>query len=219
MPTFGTSAYLKLISLNPKPQRTELKKRFIPSDSSYDFHRSLRLHANRLLVKSEKIEDVLDSVSRITKLPERTSVQSRLATLLNWRADHPARLFETKNILYVSPSDIFKINYSPDFGIFINGKRCAVHLWNTKTPPLSERITVGTLSMLKQNHPEVDHLVVLSLLDSQLFWSVDDSRYAAMGQNMVLRIEEAILGVEEELRAPPKDRRAPPTPPHPPAGA
>lgn len=93
MPTFGTSAYLKLISLNPKPQRSELKKRFSPSDSPYDFHRSLRRHANRLLAKGEKIEDVLASVSRIKKLPERTSVQSGLATLLNWRTGHPAKFF------------------------------------------------------------------------------------------------------------------------------
>lgn len=71
--------------------------------------------------------------------------------------------------------------------------------------------------MLKQYYPEVDHLVVLSLLDSQLLWSVDDPRYMSMGQNLVLRIEEAILGIEEDLRVPPEDRRAPPTPPHPPA--
>jgi hypothetical protein len=140
-----------------------------------------------------------------------------LTTLLGWKTDHPSEIFEVDNYVYVSPHDVFKIKYSPDFGTFINGKRCAIHLWNTKKPPPSERLTVGTLSMLKQNYPSVDHLVVLSLLDSRLFWSVDDPRYVSMGQNVVLRIEEAILSVEEELRAPPKDRRTPPTPPHPPA--
>ena len=218
MPAFGTSAYLKLTSLNPKPQRTELKKRLGPSDSPYDFHRSLHLHANRLLAKGEKIDDVLASASRITKTPERTSVQNGLMTLLNWRTDHPSELFEVENSIYISPHDVFKIKYSPDFGTFINGKRCAIHLCNTKKPTLSERLTVGTLSMLKQNYPSIDHLVGLSLLDSRLFWSVDDPRYVSMGQNVVLRIEEAILSVQDELRtATPKDRRTPPTPPHPPA--
>ncbi|MET3581761.1 hypothetical protein ABID19_004814 [Mesorhizobium robiniae] len=217
MPKFGTSAYLKLISLNTKPQRTELRKRLSPSDAPYDFHRSLRLHASRLLAKGESIESVLESVGRITKLPERTSVQAGLATLLNWRASHPAKLFEVKSHIYTSPNDVFKLGFTADFGTVIDGKRCAVHLWNTKKPPLSTRLTIGTLSLIKQSYPEIDNLVVLSLLDSQLFWSVEDARYVAIGHNLALRIEEVILSVEEELRAPAKDRRTPPTPPHPPA--
>ncbi|WP_154674516.1 hypothetical protein [Mesorhizobium erdmanii] len=215
MSTFGTSAYLKLISLNPRPQRTELRKRLSPSDSSYDFHRSLRLHANRLLAKGESIENVLESVGRIAKLPERTSVQAGLATLLDWRTSHPSKLFEVKPHIYTSPNAVFKLGFSADFGTVIDGKRCAVHLWNTKKPPLSNRLTIGTLSLIKLSYPEVDNLVVLSLLDSQLFWSVVDDRYVAIGHNLALRIEEIILSVEEELRAPTKDRRTPPAPPHP----
>ncbi|RWN46448.1 MAG: hypothetical protein EOS03_14170 [Mesorhizobium sp.] len=215
MSTFGTSAYLKLISLNSKPQRTELRKRLSPSNASYDFHRSLRLHSNRLLAKGESIENVLESVGRIAKLPERTSVQAGLATLLNWRASHPSKLFEVKSHIYASPTDVFKLNFSADFGTVIDGKRCAVHLWNTKKPPLSERLTVGVLSLMKQNYPELDNLVVLSLLDSQLFWSAEDVRYATIGHNLALRIEEVILSVEDELRPPTTGRRTPPVPPHP----
>lgn len=218
MPTFGTSAYLKLISLNPKPQRTEVRKRLTPSDNAYDFHRSLRLHANRLLAKGESLESVLESAGRIAKLPERTSVQTGLAALLKWRASHSAPLFEVERHLHASPNDVFKISFTADFGTVIEGKRCAVHLWNTQKPALSERLTAGTLSMLKLSYPDVDNLVVLSLPDSKLIWSVDDARYAAVGHNLSLRIEEVILSVGEELRAPAKDRRAPPTPPHPLAG-
>ncbi|AGB46699.1 hypothetical protein Mesau_04363 [Mesorhizobium australicum WSM2073] len=215
MSTFGTSAYLKLISLNPKPQRTELRKRLSPSDTSYDFHRSLRLHANRLLAKGESTESVLESVGRIAKLPERTSVQAGLAALLNWRASHPSKLFEIRSHIYTSPNDIFKIGFSADFGTVIDGRRCAVHLWNTKNPPLSKRLTIGTLSLLKQSYQDIDNLVVLSLLDSQLLWSVEDPRYTAIGHNIALRIEEVILSVEGELRTPTKDRRTPPAPPYP----
>lgn len=219
MPAFGTSAYLKLISLNPKPQRSEVRKRLTPSDNAYDFHRSLRLHANRLLAKGESLESVLESVGRIAKLPERTSVQTGLTALMNWRTSHSAELFEVERQLHLSPNGVFKLSFSADFGTVIDGKRCAVHLWNTKKPALSERLTSGTLSMLKTSYPDVDNLVVLSLIDSQLIWSVDDARYAAVGHNLSLRIEEVILGVEEELRVPENGRRAPPTPPHPLAGA
>ncbi|MCA0022925.1 MULTISPECIES: hypothetical protein [unclassified Mesorhizobium] len=215
MSTFGTSAYLKLISLNPKPQRTELRKRLSPSDASYDFHRSLRLHANRLLAKGEGIESVLESVGRIAKLPERTSAQSGLATLLRWRISHPSKLFEVKSHIYTSPNNVFKLGFSVDFGTVIDGRRCAVHLWNTKNPPISKRLTIGALSLIKQSYPEVDNLVVLSLLDSQLFWSVEDARYTSIGHSTALRIEEVILSVEEELRLPTKDRRTPPAPPYP----
>ncbi len=215
MSRFGFSAYLKLISLNPKPQRSELRKRLSPSDFAYDFHRSLRLHANRLLAKGESIESVLESVGHIAKLPERNSVQAGLSTLLSWRASHSAKLFGLKSHIYSSPNGVFKLNFSADFGTVIDGKRCAVHLWNTKKPSLSQRLTVGTLSLIKQAYPGIDNLVVLSLLDSQLLWSVDDARYAAIGHNLALRVEEAILSVEEELRTATKGRRTPPAPPHP----
>lgn len=217
MLSFGTSAYLKLISLNTKPQRTELRKRLSPSDSPYDFHRSLRLHASRLLAKGESLESVLESVGHITKTPERTSVQAGLATLLNWRAEHPAALFEVKRYAYTSPNSIFRLNFSADFGTVINGKRCGVHLWNTKKPPLAEMLTIGVLSLMKENYPELDNLVVLSLLDSRLFWSANDTRHVAIGQSISLRIEEAILSVEEELETSTRARRTPQVPPHPPA--
>jgi hypothetical protein len=217
MLSFGTSAYLKLISLNTKPQRTELRKRLSPSDSSYDFHRSLRLHASRLLVKGERLESVLESVGHIKKAPERTSVQAGLAALLTWRAQYPAPLFEVKRYVYTSPNSVFRLNFSADFGTVINGKRCGVHLWNTKKPPLAERLTIGVLSLMKENYPELNNIVVLSLLDSRLFWSVEDTRHVAIGQSISLRIEETILSVEEELETSTRARRTPPGPPHPPA--
>ncbi|WP_159586597.1 hypothetical protein [Chelativorans xinjiangense] len=212
---FGTSAYLKLISLNTKPQRTELRKRIIPSDDAYDFHRSLRLHAHRLLAKGESIESVLETARQIARAPERTSVQAGLTALLNWRGLHPAETFEVPPHTFSSPNEVFKVNFSADFGTVINGQRCAVHLWNTKKPPLSEHLTVATLSTFKQNYSELDHLVVLSLLDSQIIWSADDAKYVSVGRDLSLRIENAILGVEEELRAPASEKRFPPVPPHP----
>lgn len=215
MINFGISAYLKLVSLNPQPQRTELRKRLSPSDKAYDFHRSLRLHANRLLTHGDSIENVLDSVGRITKPAERDSAQQGLRTLLNWRASNPVGIFEVKPHVYVSPNDVFKISFTADFGTVIGGRKCAVHLWNTKRPPLAERLVTSTLSMLKPAYPEVDNIVVLSLLDSTLISSLDDANAAAMGQRLAARIEEAILSVGEELHAPAAVLRTPPSTPQP----
>ncbi len=38
MPTFGFAAFLKIASLNPKPRKTELRKRLFGSGQPYDFH-------------------------------------------------------------------------------------------------------------------------------------------------------------------------------------
>jgi hypothetical protein len=219
MLTFGISAYLKLISLNPQPQRTELRKRLSPSDKAYDFHRSLRLHASRLLSQRESIESVLESANRIANPPERSSVQQGLKTLLDWRALNPAELFELKPHTYTSPNDIFKISFSADFGTVIGGKRYAVHLWNTKKPTLSERLVVATLSMLRSAYPEVDNVAVLSLLDSTLISSIEEPSVAEMGRRVAIRVEELILSIEDELHMPAADRRTPPTPPRPTTGA
>ncbi|MDX8439628.1 hypothetical protein [Mesorhizobium australafricanum] len=159
----------------------------------------------------------MQSAGHITKTPERTSVQAGLTTLLNWRAEYPEALFEVKRHVYTSPNSVFRLNFSADFGTVINGKRCGIHLWNTKKPPLPERLTIGVLSLVKESYPELDNLVVLSLLDSRLLWSVDDTRHVAIGQSISLRIEETILSVEEELETSTKARRTPPAPPHPPA--
>ncbi|MCR5860053.1 hypothetical protein [Mesorhizobium sp. J428] len=213
--TFGTSAYLKMISLNAKPQRTEVRKRLIPSDDPYDFHRSLRPLANRMLAKGEDVESVFESASRISATPERNSVQAGLRTLLLWRDVHTADLFEVKPHTHTSPQEIFRVKFTADFGTIIDGKRCGVHLWNTKKPVIDARFSTATLSIIREFYPELDGLAVLSLIDSSLIWSSDETAYADLGRRLMTRLENVILSVEEEIRDSGRDRPSPPSHPTP----
>lgn len=75
MPSFGFSAFLKLLSLNDRPQRTLMRSRLLPSDGGgYDFHRSLKLHAKRFLAGGEPLETLLASAALIQRAPERRSL-------------------------------------------------------------------------------------------------------------------------------------------------
>lgn len=211
--TFGTSAYLKLISLNAKPQRTEVRKRLVPSDDPYDFHRSLRLHANRMLAKGDDVESVLESANRIVATPERNSVQAGLRTLLAWRDLHAAELFEVKPHILTSSHGIFKLKFIADFGTIIDGKRCGIHLWNTKKPIIDRRFSSVTLSMIREFYPDLDGLAILSLLDASVIWSFDEADHADLGRRLMARLEDVILSVDEEIRELGRDRPSPPSHP------
>jgi len=78
MPTFGLSAFLKLICLNERPGRTQMRARLSPSTGGYDFHRSLRLRAHRYLVDGQSMEDIVASIAEIVRAPEQAS--ARLAS-------------------------------------------------------------------------------------------------------------------------------------------
>ena len=68
MPTFGFSAFLKLICLNDRPSRTQLRSRLQPSEGGYDFHRSLRQRAQRYLMYGETMEEVVASIGDIVRV-------------------------------------------------------------------------------------------------------------------------------------------------------
>jgi hypothetical protein len=65
MPSFGISAFLRIVHMNPRPQRSELRRRFTPREGGYDFHSSLRRLAHRLLVEGESFENVLTATAAI----------------------------------------------------------------------------------------------------------------------------------------------------------
>ena len=81
MPTFGFSAYLKLISLSPKRQRYEIKSRLSPSKEGYDFHRSLQLRAHQFLVDGIPLVDVVKSTDAIGRAPEKNPLKKGLFAL------------------------------------------------------------------------------------------------------------------------------------------
>jgi hypothetical protein len=204
MTTFGFSAFLKLIHLNDRPQRREVRQRIIPSESSYDFHRTFRAFARRLVVEQENIEALLAETERIVRLPERNSARNALQRLDAWRLSHPAVPIQFEKLTYESPTGVYKVNFTPDFGLELGGSRVAIHAWNTATPDLQSRLVSAALALFQDLPPDgPDELAVLSVRSGQLY----RVRTPEAFEGLAHRIAEHIEDVFNELRD--EDRRRP----------
>lgn len=172
MPTFGFSAFLKLVCQNAQPQMSALRSRFSASTGGYDYHRSLRTHAHRLLVDREPLADLMASAQSISRESERRSVMEGLQWLEGWRAAHPGPIFHVAPVTFESLSGAFRVRYEPNFGILIGGSRVAVHLFNTASPPLIARLVYAALRMVRplyEDDGNIDDVAVLSIPDRALF--------------------------------------------------
>ncbi len=200
MVTFGFSAFLKILSLNDRPQRTEIKKRLgPPSGNGYDFHKRFRQLARRHLVDGLTLTDVTAAANAITSLAERTSAVAALSRLSLWRAATVGHIISFPPVIFESPSHLFKVKFEPDFGVLLHGKPTAVHLWNTKSPNLAPGATYAALALVTQafqsqdNRP--DDVGVLSLREpstTYLLSQVPD--HSGIAASMVQRIEEIMQG-------------------------
>lgn len=212
VPTFGFSAFLKLISSGQRPQRTIVRQRLRDQSDGYDFHRSLKLRARRYLIENEPLEDVLATVAEIPRLPERSSARSGLERLGLWRARNPGVVVDVGAALYESPGKTFKVNYTPNFGIEIAGRSVAVHIWNTGKPDLDKRMMFAALSLFKPIYAMADDgpddLSVLSLRDpnAQLFRLSEVEDHTEAGLRLARRLDDLF----EEVRGePPRPARRP----------
>ncbi|MSP75687.1 MAG: hypothetical protein EXR12_06085 [Rhodospirillaceae bacterium] len=213
MLNFGTSAFLKLVCLNDRPQRTELRNRVASSSGGYDFHRSLRLHIERHLVGGHSIASLAASIGQIAREPERNSVRVGLDQLGNWRVSHPGEILAYAAVSYESPSGLFKVTYTPDFGVRMDGQGVAVHVWNTARPPLLPGMTYAVLSLFAPAYVGMgdapNDLAVLSLPDSELYRLSEAGAYASVGASLVSRLETTLREVIDELDLPDGDEHPP----------
>jgi hypothetical protein len=206
MSTFGFSAFLKLLSLNPRPQRREIRGRLSPSDGGYDFHRSLRIRANRFMVNGEDLQGLVDEAAGLSNPAERRSLENGLRQLDAWRTANPGFVLALPSALYTSPNQAFKVSFLPDFGYQIGAETVAVHLWNTGTVDLSPRMTYAALAMVSSAYDgdfAPSDLAVLSLPDNRLYRLSDvpdQSRLAAIVAGDLERLFESVL---EDVAVPP----------------
>jgi hypothetical protein len=220
VPTFGFSAFLKLISLNSRPQRTLVRQRLSVSQSEgYDFHRSLKLRANRYLVDGVPLPDVLLTTAEIKRPPERRSAKTGLERLGIWRDFNAGPILSFEPVLFESPAKNFKVQFLPNFGIQLNRQNVAVHIWNTAKPDLDVRMAYAALSLFPSLYAlqEVppDDIAVLSLPNSQLYRLSEVEDQSEIGRRLVRRLDDLFEEVRDEPvkpSPPPKDRPAtPPT--------
>ena len=148
MLTFRFSFFLKLLSLNETPQKTEIKKRTAPSArGGYDCHRSFRLHARRYLTEGAPIDEVLASAGKIARASERLSAVSALGRLAAWRTANPGMILPGSNTVFESPGHLFRVRFESDFGLLTEKGTVAIHLWNTMKPVLAAGPTYVAMTL------------------------------------------------------------------------
>lgn len=210
MTTFGFSAFLKLVHLNERPKRTELRKRLRgSSERGYDYHRSLRGLARRLMLDRDDIASVLAGAEQIKKLPERSSAKSGLLMLDRWRDAKAGHTFESQKVTVESPAGRFKVSFLPDFGAQIGGVKTSVHIWNTMKPPLTSRMVFATLAPFYDQIATqgFEAIAVLSLRDGQIFSLSNPVPYLEHSTLILEHIEALIEDLDDDGRRPPAEDR------------
>lgn len=194
MPNIGFSAYLKLISMNERPRDTAIRGRVSPKGGGYDFHRSMKRAAQRLLVEGAPLDDVLATLAAIKRPSERLSATQALTRLAAWRAENPGELLTYKPATYAHASGMFKVAFTPDFGVRLGRAGIAVHIWNTQKPKLTPRTVYAALSLfpdLYEDGSTPDDFALLSLREPQFFRLSEAGRYAGLGESMAEKVAES----------------------------
>ena len=205
MTTFGFSAFLRLLSLTPKPQRREVVNRLTPSDGGYDFHRSLRLKAARLVLGGEDLADLAREAARLSNPSERRSVQTGLTQLGAWRMLTPGDAVSVGPALFVSPGEAFRVKFAPDFGLRAGGATLAVHMWNTSSVELSAAMTYVALALASSAYDAAeapDDLAVLSLPDSRLYRLSEAPEQGRLSAIVVQNLEALFDSVRAQIQTP-----------------
>jgi len=208
MPTFGFAAFLKIASLNSKPQKTELRKRLFPTPGqAYDFHRSLKLASKKLLVDGIPIDGLLEAAKDVAKLPERKSLISGLTKLGLWREGATGDTYKVPSKVYESPRRLFKIAAQPEFGLVNGPSRIAFQIWNTKRPDLKAEAAYSTLALLPELYAadewQPSDFGVLSLHEPKAHLLSERAVSPLSVDRLIRSVEDVILQILDEHRGPP----------------
>lgn len=220
IPTFGFSAFLRLICLNEKPQKTAIRNRHSQNKSGgYDFHKSLRNNVRKLATGTSSIEEVLDSVSAILQKAERESAEAGIKRFIEWMNANPGEVSFCDPLTFTSPASLFRITFQADFVIDINGRKTAVHIWNTKLK-LSKNIVMAALTLVAANWKiapdSPNDFAVLSLRDGEMYrWSDDQHGHLKAGNALMLHLDRVCTLVRKDFNLPTIGDSVPP--PRPPA--
>lgn len=219
MPTFGFSAFLKLLSLNDRPQRRIVRERMSPrSGTGYDFHRSLKQRINRLLVEGVPTDVVIASLAEIVQAPERRSAEVGINNLLEWRTGRPSPISRAEPITFESPLRYFKVTYDPNFSILLDHTLVPTHVYNTQWPSLNRGMTYLALSLVRSAYERVGRSVsdiaVLSLRNQALYRLSEVSDVSVRASRLIDGLDLLFEQVRGEI-GPPSVPGRPPSPPPP----
>jgi hypothetical protein len=195
--TFGTSAYLKVLGLNPKPRSTELRKRRSPTGGGYDFHKAMRRIAASFVSGELSVEQVHTEFARIANLPERQSAIHAVNQLARWLNGKSARRVTIENRAF-SPNGVFSVRFNPDIEVSLDGRRTLIHLWNTKQPKLTNREAIGALGLFCHEYLDED-IAVLCLRQRQLFVLTEKPKAEELARLLAMDVERRLLSDEADI--------------------
>ncbi|WP_435657006.1 hypothetical protein [Brucella pituitosa] len=216
MPNFGISAFLRILYLNEKPQKSAVRERLTPREGGYDFHGSVRRLCTELALNNSDPIEVIESLKNIKKEAERDSARTGLQTFIKWKKENTSKFGLANNVIYSSPKTLFKITFKPNFSLINNDHVTAVHIWNTKKPVLNDHIVRATLSLFPQLYPanEPDDLAILCLRSKRLIrLGQPSSKIEELGTLLVNKIDKVIADINESGDGKSYDRDDRPTPP------
>jgi hypothetical protein len=213
MVNFGFAAFLKFISLNERPQATELRRRLNPTGNGYDFHKQMKLLARRHMVGGEPMANVLSLAGAIASLPERRAAIAALGRLETWLATNQTQILAFPPATFESPRHLFRVKFEPVFGLRIGGLTAAIDIWNTKAPKLALGPTYAALSLVARAYHDQERwpgsVGVLSLREpEELHLLSDVPDQSGLANSMVERLEDAMRGTPLPPQRP-EDRPAP----------
>ncbi len=207
IPTFGFSAFLRMICLNDRPQKTAVRDRHRPSKKGgYDFHKSLRNGIQQLARGTGSVEQVLGSVSAIVQKPERESATRGIENFSAWIKENPGAITFCDPFIFTSPGGLFRVAFQPDFVIDLSGRKTAVHVWNTKLK-LSGNLVMASLTLVAKNWRVYqdcpNDFAVLSLRDDQLYrWSDDPNSHVSAGSAIMSHLDRLCVLARKDFNLP-----------------
>ncbi|MDQ0332496.1 hypothetical protein QFZ88_004823 [Mesorhizobium sp. YL-MeA3-2017] len=207
MLNFGTSAYLKLLALNPKPRDSVIRKRLAGGSGGYDFHKAMRRIAVGNACGRLSQSQVQAELSRIQRLPERKAATAATEYLPKCLGGIGVRELRNTDQTAQSPLGYFTVRFSPDFEMEHDGKVVHVHIWNTAKPPLNLREAIGTMGLFGREGAS-HTLGILSLRTGELFVLQDVTSARQLAALLANDIERRIDRIRDELDRPStEDRR------------
>ncbi|UIK07053.1 hypothetical protein [Neorhizobium galegae] len=202
--TFGFSAFMGMLFLRERPQRTSIKKRLSPSKKGgRDFHTSFRQGANELVAQGKPLHEIIASMQNIKLEAERTSAIKGIKRLASWKALQLYKPMKFSAATYESPASMFRVRFEPNLGLNLDGRHTAIHIWNNKAD-IVPALTLASLTLLKNAYATTrggpDDWAILSVKDLKLYkHSEADERHLRLSEMLVEKLEKTFSNVRDEL--------------------
>jgi hypothetical protein len=153
------------------------------------------------------LKENLAEIAKITKSSERRSTKRGVVSFLRWIKVNGGSISFCDPIFIDSPAGLFKIRFDANCVVEINGRRTAIHVWNTQKPKLSRKEVSAALALVRRNVvtkvDTADDFAVLSLQDGNLYkWSDSPKSHDSLADSILLQLDQLCSLARSEFGLP-----------------